>query len=434
MFPQEVITKKRDGLALRKAEIEYFVQGVVQGYFQDYQSSALLMGILLRGMTTEETSFLTQAMMNSGEVMDLSAIPGVKVDKHSTGGVGDKVSIILAPLAASCGVCVPMISGRGLGHTGGTLDKLQSIPGFRIDLSNQEFYELLKKIGVAMIGQTATIVPADKKLYALRDVTATVESIPLICGSIMSKKLAEGIDALVLDVKFGKGAFMKTLEKAKELAVNMVAIGRNMKRQTVAFLTDMNQPLGQMVGNSLEIIESIECLKNCGPKDLMDLTIELTAEMVVLAKLATNQDAARQLVLEKLRNGAALEKFRQLIQHQGGNPNVIDDYSILPTAKHQKDFLAPQTGYLHEVDAMQVGVAGMILGAGRKSIQDQIDPAVGITNIAKVGDKVNANERLCCIHYNDENKLQEALKLLQEAFIIRESPPTPQPLIAEIIR
>lgn len=434
MFPQEIVTKKRDAASLKKAEIEYFVKGVVDGTFQDYQSAALLMAILLNGMSTDETSWLTQAMMHSGEVMDLSSIPKIKVDKHSTGGVGDKVSIILAPLAASCGVCVPMISGRGLGHTGGTLDKLQSIPGFRIDLSNNEFYDLLSKIGVAMIGQTATIAPADKKLYALRDVTATVESIPLICASIMSKKLAEGIDALVLDVKFGKGAFMKTLPKAKELAESMVAIGHNMNRQTVAFLTDMNQPLGQMIGNSLEIIESIECLKNRGPRDLMDLTIALTAEMVVLAKIAPNLLSATRLILDKLSDGSALEKFREMIQHQSGNPNVIDDYNILPTAKYRQDLLANKSGYIHEIDALKIGIACMILGAGRKSIQDQIDPSVGCTHLAKVGAYVKANERLCCIHYNEQSKFDEALKLFQEAIVIQDVPPQISPLIAEVIR
>ncbi len=433
MFPQEIITKKRDKQSLKRDEIDYFVKGVVNGSFQDYQSATLLMAILLNGMTPEETSWLTESMMHSGEIIDLHFIPKAKVDKHSTGGVGDKVSIILAPWAAASGICVPMISGRGLGHTGGTLDKLQSIPGFRIDLSNDEFKKMLAEVSVSMIGQTANIVPADKKLYALRDVTATVESIPLICGSIMSKKLAEGIDSLVLDVKFGKGAFMKTLEKAKILAENMVAIGKNMNRQVVALLTNMDQPLGKMIGNSLEIIESIECLKGRGPKDLMDVTIELTAQMLVLGKVATTIEDAKKILQEKLESGAALAKFREIIQWQGGNPDVIDNYNLLPQAKMKKDFLSPQSGYIQEIDALKVGIAAMLLGAGRKSVQDIIDPAVGITDFVKVGDKISEKDLLCRIHYNDENKEKEAWDLLKEAFIISSAPVTPPKLIEETI-
>ncbi|NUM36507.1 MAG: thymidine phosphorylase [Candidatus Brocadiae bacterium] len=434
MFPQDIIMKKRDGNVLSKEEIEYFVKGVVDGHFQDYQSAALLMAIFLKGMNAQETSYLTQAMMNSGEVLSFPAIPKAKVDKHSTGGVGDKVSLILAPLAACCGLCVPMISGRGLGHTGGTLDKLESMKGFRVDLSPKEFEKQLEHLGVAMIGQTSNIAPADKKLYALRDVTGTVESIPLICASIMSKKLAEGIDSLVLDVKYGKGAFMKSFENAKILAQNMVAIGKNMNRPTVALLTDMNQPLGKMVGNALEMIESFECLKGRGPKDLVDLTIELTAQMVVLGHVEKDIHKAKKLVQEKLASGIALEKMKEMIACQGGDPRVADDYSLLPQAKFQESFQARQKGWVYEIEALKVGVAGMILGAGRESIKDKINPAVGFTNLAKVGDEVKPGDLLCTIHYDDQHKKQEAVHLLEKAFVIRETKPPLPNLIQEVVQ
>ncbi len=433
MFPQDIIMKKRDGNVLNREEIEYFVRGVVDGYFQDYQSSALLMAIFLRGMNAQETSYLTQAMMNSGEVLSFPGISKPKVDKHSTGGVGDKVSLILAPLAACCGLCVPMISGRGLGHTGGTLDKLESMQGFRVDLSPKEFEKQLEKLGVSMIGQTSNIAPADKKLYALRDVTGTVESIPLICASIMSKKLAEGIDSLVLDVKYGKGAFMKSFTDAKTLASNMVEIGKNMNRPTVALLTDMNQPLGEMVGNALEMIESFECLKGRGPKDLQYITIELTAHMVVLGNLEKDIQKARKLVEEKLLSGIALEKMKEIIAYQGGNPKVADDYSLLPKAKYQEAFCSSQKGYVYEIEALKVGIAGMVLGAGRETIQDKINPAVGFTDLAKIGDEVQPGDRLCTIHYDDECKKQEATRLLEKAFIIKEAKPPAQELIREVI-
>ena len=433
MFPQDIIMKKRDKRTLTREEIEYFVTGVVDGSFKDYQSAALLMATFLNGMNEQETSELTQAIMNSGEVMSFPEISGPKVDKHSTGGVGDKVSLILAPLAAVCGVYVPMISGRGLGHTGGTLDKLQSIAGFRIDLSTEEFRKQLARLGVALIGQTANFTPADKKLYALRDVTGTVESIPLICASIMSKKLAEGIDSLVLDVKCGKGAFMKKFAMARELAVNMVNIGKNVKRPTVSLITNMDQPLGRMVGNSLEMIESFDCLKNEGAKDLKDITIELTAQMILLAGIKEDIQQARQLVTSKLASGEALEKMKQIIEAQGGNPRVADDYSLLPQAHYTMNLLAKQSGYVHEVHALKVGVAAMELGAGRKSIEDKINPAVGITNLAKIGENITVGEPLCQLHYDSESEKAEALKLLQDAFTISADKPEPAPLVYEII-
>ena len=434
MFPQDIIMKKRDGHGLSREEIAYFVKGVVNGAFADYQSSALLMAIYLNGMNAEETSWLTEEMMRSGDIIRLETITRPKVDKHSTGGVGDKISLPLAPLAAVCGLCVPMISGRGLGHTGGTLDKLESIPGFRVDLSPEIFEKQLERLHVAMIGQTANLVPADKKLYALRDVTATVESIPLICASIMSKKMAEGIDSLVLDVKTGKGAFMKSYERAKELAVNMVKIGTNMQRPTVALLTDMNQPLGKMVGNALEVVESLECLKNKGPQDITDLTVELTAQMIVLGKVEIDLAKAKDLARSKLASGEALEKMRQLIAAHGGDARVVDDYGLLPQSRHIEDFTWPgEAGYVQEVDALAIGVAGMVLGAGRESITDKIDPAVGISCLSKIGDHVAPGDIVCRVHYNDENKKQQAWRLLQQAFTIGSERKSPPPLIYETL-
>ena len=340
-FPQDIIIRKRDGGALTKDEITFFARGVVDGSFTDYQATALLMAIFWRGMTPQETAWLTDAMLHSGEVIDLRDIPGAKVDKHSTGGVGDKVSLILAPLAAACGLKVPMMSGRGLGHTGGTLDKLEAIPGFKVQLTVPEFRAILQKVGCAMIGQTPQVVPADKKLYSLRDVTGTVECIPLICASIMSKKLAEGIDSLVLDVKFGKGAFMKSKDRALELARAMVETGRAAGKPVRAQLTAMNQPLGRAAGHTTEVIESIECLKGRGPADLMEVTYALTGHMLILGGAATDEADARQKMAAAIANGSALEKFRQMCAAQGGDPRVVEDYRILPTAKKLVAVKAP---------------------------------------------------------------------------------------------
>jgi len=433
LFPQDIIRQKRDGGALDQRAIETWIRGVVDGSFADYQSSALLMAIFQRGMTARETAWLTEAMMRSGEVIALPEIAAPKVDKHSTGGVGDKVSLILGPLAAAAGVCVPMISGRGLGHTGGTLDKLESIPGFRTGLSTAEYRRQLAAIGIALAGQTASLVPADRKLYALRDVTATVECVPLICASIMSKKLAEGIDALVLDVKFGRGAFMKTLPEARRLARAMVAIGRAMRRPTVALLTGMNRPLGRAVGNALEVIESIECLRGRGPADLMEVTLALTEKMVLLARLEKTPKAARARLQRALASGAALEKFRETIRAQGGDPRVIDDTARLPQARRIIEIRAGSAGYVRDVDAMPIAQAALRLGVGRERVDTRVDPAVGLSALAQVGERLAKGDLLCRLHVNDERHLDEATALARGAFTIGKAKPRLSPLIREEI-
>lgn len=435
-FPQDIIIKKRDGGTLTKDEIEFFARGVADGRFADYQASALLMAIFWRGLTAQETAWLTDAMLHSGEVIDLSDIPGAKVDKHSTGGVGDKVSLILAPLAAACGLKVPMMSGRGLGHTGGTLDKLEAIPGFRVMLNVAEFRAILEKVGTAMIGQTPQIVPADRKLYSLRDVTGTVECIPLICASIMSKKLAEGIDSLVLDVKFGCGAFMKSRERALELARAMVSIGQVSGKPVRALLTAMNQPLGRAAGHTTEVIESIECLKGRGPADLMEVTYALAGHMLILGGAAKNEIEAHQKMTAAIANGSALEKFRQMCAAQGGDPRVLDDYALLPTAKKRIDVLAPADarGFVSEVDALKCGHVIMALGGGRASVTDKVDHAVGIANLIKIGEAVSAGTRLCTLHVNDETKGIRAEALLREAILFAPSAPKVELLIQDLIQ
>jgi pyrimidine-nucleoside phosphorylase len=436
-FPQHIIIKKRDGGTLTKEEIEFFARGVTDGEgFKDYQAAALLMAIVWRGMTPQETAWLTDAMMRSGDVIDLKDLPGAKVDKHSTGGVGDKVSLILAPLAVACGLKVPMMSGRGLGHTGGTLDKLESIPGFRVNLSVPEFRAILQKVGCAMIGQTPQVVPADKKLYSLRDVTGTVECIPLICASIMSKKLAEGIDSLVLDVKFGKGAFMKTKEDALTLARAMVEVGRAAGKPVRALLTAMNQPLGRAAGHTTEVIESIECLKGNGPADLMEVTYALTGQMLLLGGMAKDEVDARKQMEAAIANGSALTVFREMCVAQGGDPQVIDDYSILPTAKKMVAVNAPADakGYVSEVDALKCGHAIMALGGGRAAVTDQVDHAVGITDLIKIGERASPGTRLCTLHVNDDPKGAKAEALVREAIKFTPVAPPQAPLIQDLIR
>lgn len=416
----DILRKKRDGEVLNRDEIEAFVDAATHDSWPEYQLSALLMAIVCRGMTTEETGQLTAAMVASGEKLDLSEIPGLKVDKHSTGGVGDKTSLILAPLAAACGAIVPMMSGRGLGHTGGTLDKLESIPGFQVRLTTAQLRECLKTNGCALIGQTAEIAPADKKLYALRDVTATVESIPLICASIMSKKIAEGISGLVLDVKCGSGAFMKNREAAKELAESLIRIGLSQGVKTQAIITAMEEPLGQAVGNALEVIESIETLKGNGPKDLEELSVELAGRMVHLAGEAESVAEAKNKARDAIASGQGVETFRKIIKQQGGDPKVIDDYSILDHAPRQHLYRAEKNGILQTLDAYKVGVASMILGAGRDKAEDTIDPAVGIRVLAKQGQEVAGDEPLLELHYREEKTLQSALKMLEGAVAIGE--------------
>jgi pyrimidine-nucleoside phosphorylase len=430
----DIIRKKRDGQALAQDEIDAFVAGATSRSWPDYQVSALLMAIVLRGMTAEETAWLTGEMVQSGVRLDLSDIPGPKVDKHSTGGVGDKTSLILAPLAAACGVIVPMMSGRGLGHTGGTLDKLESIPGFRVGLTLEEFRAALRKAGCALIGQTAEIAPADKVLYALRDVTATVESIALISASIMSKKLAEGIGALVMDVKCGRGAFMKSRADARRLAESLVAIGRANGVRTEALLTAMETPLGRAVGNSVEVIECLETLKGRGPKDLETLSVALAARMVRLGGGAETDQEAESKIRAALTSGRGLEKFREIIAQQGGDPRVVDDYRRLPSAAETTPFTASRSGYLTHLDAELVGRATMVLGAGRNRVEDVIDPAVGAKVMTKPGDPVRAGDVVVELHSRDPSQLGAALELLRGACQIEDKPPAPQELILETIR
>ena len=425
----DIILKKRDGGSLSREEIQFFVTGVTESTLPDYQASALLMAILLRGMTADETAWLTDAMVHSGVRVDLSAIPGVKVDKHSTGGVGDKTSLILAPLAAACGVAVPMMSGRGLGHTGGTLDKLEAIPGFRVNLSLDEMQAALVRTGCAMIGQTKEIAPADKILYALRDVTGTVESIPLICASIMSKKIAEGIDALVLDVKTGSGAFMKTEADSRRLAESLVSIGNASGVKTEAIITRMDAPLGRAVGNALEVIECFEVLKGRGPADLIDVSLELTARMLVLGQVASDIADGRRRASEVITSGAGLERFRSIIEQQGGDPYVVDDYGRFPTAPEHHIVSASNDGYLQDLDAELIGRASVGLGAGRDRVEDPVDPAVGIMVMAKPGDELRAGDPVIELHYRDQSRLAGAVALVTRAIAIGDTRPDPKPLI-----
>ena len=435
-FPQDIIIKKRDGGALTKDEIEFFARGVSDGRFADYQATALLMAIFWRGMTPQETAWLTDAMMRSGDVIDLRDLPGAKVDKHSTGGVGDKVSLILAPLAAACGLVVPMMSGRGLGHTGGTLDKLEAIPGFRVMLEVPEFRAILQQTGLAMIGQTPRVVPADRKLYALRDVTGTVECIPLICASIMSKKLAEGIDSLVLDVKFGRGAFMKRKEDALALARAMVEVGRAAGKPVWAQLTAMNQPLGRAAGHTTEVIESLEGLKGRGPADLMEVTYALTGHMLMLGGLAADAAAARKMMEAAIADGSALEKFRRMCAAQGGDPRVVDNYALLPAAKKRIAVCAPAdaTGYVSEVDALKCGHAIMALGGGRAAVTDQVDHAVGLADLIKIGEPVVPGALLCTLHVNDDVRGARAEALVRAAIRFSPTPPASEALVQELIQ
>ncbi|MGX6995442.1 pyrimidine-nucleoside phosphorylase [Pediococcus acidilactici] len=399
----DVIDHKRNGSALTKEEISAFVEGYTNGEIPDYQASALLMAIYFNGMTDEEQANLTMQMLNSGDRLDLSDIPGIKVDKHSTGGVGDKTSIPLAPMVAALGIPVPMISGRGLGHTGGTLDKLEAIPGFEVERSEAEFKKQVRDIKVAIVGATGNVAPADKKIYALRDVTDTVDSIPLIAGSIMSKKIASGTDALVLDVKTGTGAFMKEEADAVKLANALVKIGKSVGMNCMALISDMNQPLGNMVGNALEIQESIAILKGEGPEDITELVMTLGSQMVVLAKKAATLAEARAKLGEVVANGSALEVFRQMIVAQGGDPRVIEDPTLMPQAKYHFELPAPQAGYVTKMTADEIGIAAMLLGGGRQAKTDVIDYAVGIELHKKVGDAVAEGESLLTIHSNTED-------------------------------
>lgn len=430
----DLISKKRDGLVLTEKEINYFVKGVTDGSIPDYQTSALLMAIVLKGMTSEETSSLTYAMMKSGDVIDLSSIKGIKVDKHSTGGVGDKTSLVLGPLVASFGVKVAKMSGRGLGHTGGTLDKLEAIPGYQIEISEKDFINQVNDIGCAIIGQTGHLVPADKKLYALRDVTATVESIPLIASSIMSKKLASGSDTILLDVKFGSGAFMKTREKAKELAEAMVAIGKSLGRDTRAILTDMDQPLGLAVGNSLEVIEAIKTLKGTGPRDLTELCLEASAIMLEQAGKFSNRLEALEALKLKINSGEALRKFADMVQAQHGDAEFILDPTLFPTAKFVYEVRADKAGYVEHIDSLAIGITSMKLGGGRETYNDVIDMAAGIMLAKKVGDKVDVNDVLCTLFTDKEMSIDELALAALTAFEITPKHLETPPIVYDYIR
>ncbi len=418
MRAYDIILKKRNNEKLSKEEIEYVVLEYTKGTIPDYQMAAFLMAVYFNSMDEKELFYFTDAMKNSGKVLDLSSIDKPKVDKHSTGGVGDGVSLSLAPLVASCDVVVPMISGRGLGHTGGTLDKLESIEGFNVNLTETEFIKQLKKIGVAITGQTQNLVPADKKIYALRDVTATVDSIPLITASIMSKKLAEGIDGLLLDVKTGNGAFMEKFEDSVKLAKTMVEIGKKAKKKVLALITDMNQPLGEYIGNALEVYQAIKILKNEGPKDITELVIYEAAKMLLLAGVEQNFDSAKKKVTKKLSSGEALEKFRQMVELQKGNTKVIDNEEILIKAKYKKPILSNKSGYITYIDTKLVGVCCCVLGAGRTKIEDKIDYTVGFKILKKINDFVEKNEPLLYVYYNDEQKFNQIKQKLISAFKI----------------
>jgi len=430
----DLIRRKRDGGELSRAEITFLVEGLTDGVVPTYQWAALAMAILWRGMSPEETAALVEAMLHTGTVLDLSDIPGPKVDKHSTGGVGDKTSLILAPIAAACGVTVPMVSGRGLGHTGGTLDKLESIPGFRIDLDLAAYRRVARECGLVLIGQTAEIAPADRVLYALRDATATVESIPLITASILSKKLAEGIDALVLDVKCGAGAFMSRIEDARALAASMTRIGRALGKPVQAVLTSMDAPLGRMVGNALEVAESVACLKGEGPDDLMEVSLELAAEMLLLGGAAASRDEALDRCRRSIADGSALERFRRVVVAQGGDGRVCDEPDkVLPRAECVELVRAERAGFVHQLKAFAVGQASMLLGAGRRTAEDAVDPAAGIVLRRAVGDRVSPGDVLAELRFNPPHAaaVPEAGAMFRSAVTIGAEPPAPRPRILE---
>lgn len=429
----DIIIKKKEGLKLSKEEIEFFIKGITDGSIPDYQASALLMAICIKGMDDEETLNLTLAMVASGDSIDLSQIPKVKVDKHSTGGVGDKTTMILGPMVAALGVPVAKMSGRGLGHTGGTIDKLESIPGFNTELSQEEFIKIVQDIGLAVAGQTGNLVPADKKLYALRDVTGTVESIPLISASIMSKKLAAGSDAIVLDVKVGSGAFMKTTEDARKLAKAMVEIGTGAKRKTVAVITDMDRPLGKTIGNALEVKEAIEVLSGHGPDDITEVCITLAAKMLELAGMGDFKKCA-ELAEGTIQDSSALNKFKQMIKAQKGNEEIVNNTGLLPLAKYTAEYRAASEGYIFGLISDKLGVASMLLGAGRATKESSIDPGAGITLLKKPGDMVKAGEPIMILHANSQSLFEASLNELDKAVKISGEKPPETPLIIDIIQ
>ena len=430
----DVIAKKRDGLQLSRDEIRFVVQGYTRGDVPDYQMSALVMAIYLRGMTTEETRALTEEMLHSGTVVDFSYLGRPRVDKHSTGGVGDKTSLVIAPVVGAAGVMVPMISGRSLAHSGGTLDKLEALPGFRTDLSLLEFRATLEKVGVALIGQTAEIAPADKKLYALRDVTGTVACRPLMAASIMSKKMAEGLTGLVLDVKVGSGAFIKDEASATELAQLMLDIAQGLNKDCVALITDMSQPLGRAVGNSLEMIEALDTLRGRGPDDLNTLCRELSAEMIVLGRAADTLESARERYDELIASGAALDKMREIVEAQHGDPRAVDDAGLLQHARYEVAVKAPSSGYVQSIDTESIGRASMMLGAGRVRLDTPIDLSVGLMLNARIGDRVEDGSTIATIHFNDPELADEAAQTVADAYLICGDRVEPPNLIKAVLR
>ena len=429
----DIIEHKKRGNALTEEEIQFVVTGYTEGSIPDYQVSALLMAIYFQGMSLEETAKLTMAMAQSGDMIDLSPIEGIKVDKHSTGGVGDKTTIVLAPLVAAVGAKVAKMSGRGLGHTGGTIDKLESFKGFEVEMPETAFFEQVNKHHIAVVGQSGELAPADKKLYALRDVTATVDNMSLIASSIMSKKIASGADAICLDVKCGTGAFMKDLKDAKALASIMVDIGNHVGRHTMAVVSDMNQPLGYAVGNALEVIEAIETLKGNGPEDLTLLTITLASHMLVLSKICSSLEEAKQRIQEVIENGAAVAKLQEWISLQGGEKEAVLNYSLLPSAQFKEEVILEETGYVSAIDAESVGRAALVLGAGRETKESSIDLAVGIIIHKKIGDEVKVGEAVATIYYNDKEKLEGAKSILENAYTLSDKKVPTQPLIYEIV-
>lgn len=434
MRAYDIILKKKQGQPLTREEILYFIHGYAKEDIPDYQMAAWLMAVYFQGMDSRETADLTEAMVTSGEQIDLKEIEGIKVDKHSTGGVGDTTTLVLVPLVAAAGVAVAKMSGRGLGHTGGTLDKLESIPGFSVSLSKEKFLNNVQKIGLAVMGQTAHLVPADGKMYALRDVTATVDSIPLIASSIMSKKIAAGAQGIVLDVKTGQGAFMKTLEDSLALAQTMVEIGKRVGRKTIAVISDMNQPLGLAVGNALEVKEAIEVLSGKGPEDLQELCLELGAAMVYLAGKAEDTDKAKTILRELLKNGAALDKLAQMIEAQGGERKVLEDTSLLPQASLKEEILALEDGVVEKLEAEKVGLSAMILGAGREKKEDFIDHSAGVVLQKKIGDTVKKGETLAILHTNNELSLVSAREKILSAYSITKKEVSQLPLIYQTVK
>lgn len=430
----DLIQRKRDGGELSREEMELFLSGCVKGEIPDYQSAALLMAIFFTGMTDQETVDWTECMLQMAPRLDLSELPGPKIGKHSTGGVGDKTSLIVGPLVAAAGIAVPMIVGRGLGHTGGTLDKIEAIPGFNARLNPQEFKAVLRNVSLGIIGQSDELAPADKKLYSLRDATATVESIPLIASSILSKELAQGIDGLVVDVKTGSGALTNKMTDSRRLAQALVTVGKRLERKVISVITDMDQPLGNAVGNALEVMEAVETMRGGGPEGLVELSLEMAARMVMVAHPDRTLDSAKDQMFKLLNDGSALAKFRQLIEVQGGNPAFIDNFELLPNASADFVVSSPRGGYVSRISADDIGRAVMLLGAGREKIDSEIDAAVGIVLEHKVGDRIQPGERLCTIYYNEETHLEEATQMVEDAFHISSTQPEARPLIYEVIQ